>query len=195
MTEIPPFSATQAGTDDLIRSLVVEQKRDRKRAALPELAPPAEPQPERHRRTRAKKQPQRTGPAARLRKLRPRHAVWVALAVIMVVRPLLLPLLVLVSILVAVIVFLTLGPDRIAELLSEGWQRLARRRPALAERLRQRADRFALRFDAMLAYLPERWAEAMALPDLSRATLSRDATEERPDPFDRLRPSPDVYRG
>lgn len=185
-------SDSRATTDDLVRSLVAEHRRTRSHNILPELAPPDEP-------TATSKRPWhgRGNPLARLRGVRPgpRHLAWAALGLTALIYPLLFPLLVILTALVVGIVYLTLGPDRIAELLASGWDRLARRRPDLAERLRQRADRFAMRFDALLKHLPDSWAEALALPDLSGGDLRRGADDKRPDPFDRLRPPADVYRG
>lgn len=203
MSDMIPPSAGPDRTDDLIRSLVAEQKRDRKREALPELAPPAPDAPQKRKRAaqrdaKPNRQPRQSqGRRASLLKYRPkpRHIMWAALALVVVLYPLLIPLVFFTVLLVTAIVYLTLGPDRIAELAYGGWDRLARRRPQLAERLRQRADRFALRFDALLNRLPDRWAEALALPDLSRAAHPNGTRDDRPDPFDKLRPTADVYRG
>lgn len=48
------------------------------------------------------------------------------------------------------------------------WQRLARRHPRMAEALRRVADGVAERLDVALDLLPARWAESLALPDLSQ---------------------------
>ena len=74
------------------------------------------------------------------------------------------------------------------------WDKLAQRNPALAEKLRQRGDRFALRFDAMLDKLPNKLAENLAMPDLSAPVRSDVDLDAEPDPFDKLK-LPEVYRG
>lgn len=48
------------------------------------------------------------------------------------------------------------------------WQRFARKHPAMAERMRRAADRLAEKLDVALDYLPGRWADSLALPDLSQ---------------------------
>lgn len=47
------------------------------------------------------------------------------------------------------------------------WQRFARKHPNLAECLRRAADRAAEKLDVVLDCLPARWADSLALPDLS----------------------------
>jgi len=59
------------------------------------------------------------------------------------------------------------------------WPRFARRHPALAERLRRLADRLAEKLDIVLDYLPDRWAEDLALPDLSQPVAPREAPAPR----------------
>lgn len=117
-----------------------------------------------------------------LAKIRKKHVVYALLAFIVLTRPLLLPLVLLVLFWVVLIVYLSLGPDRARELVVANWLRLQKRNPKLAERLRQRADRFAERFDRVLDWLPERWAEKLSLPDFSKTS----DLDSRPDPFDRL---------
>jgi hypothetical protein len=60
------------------------------------------------------------------------------------------------------------------------------RNPARAERLRLRADGLAMRIDALLDRLPDRWTEGLYMPDLSRAALIPQDMSDRPDPFDRI---------
>lgn len=48
------------------------------------------------------------------------------------------------------------------------WQRFARKHPAMAERMRRAADRLAEKLDVALDCLPGRWADSLALPDLSQ---------------------------
>ena len=114
-----------------------------------------------------------------------KHLIYAVLALIMVVRPWLLPCVLLLIFWAVVIAYLTLGPDRVTEIVATRWYKLRERRPALAERLRQRADKIALRIDAVLDRLPEKWTNGLYLPDLSEAALL-GAQDDRPDPFDRL---------
>jgi len=199
----PSNSADSA--DDLIRSVMADQRRDVNRNALPALEPVAEPTGRAARKVAAKAEkknakPQRKATGAliaRIKGYRPtrRHIFWAVVAVIVIWRPWLIPGLLFVAFWVGLIAYLTLGPDRIAEWCAASWEKLSRRKPALAERLRQRADTFALKFDALLERLPDKWAEKLALPDLSQAGTSQNDLDERPDPFDKLKDTPEVYRG
>lgn len=127
----------------------------------------------------------RTFGLALLRGYRPtrKHVLWALFAALVLYRPLLVPLIVLLLIWVVVIAYLTVGPDRWGEIISAGWHRLHARRPEMAERLRARADVFAERFDHVLDWLPESWADRLALPDFSGTSHHQD---NAPDPFDRL---------
>ena len=104
---------------------------------------------------------------------------------VVVLRPMLVLGLFVLGLSVVLITYLTLGPDRVAEICSAYWHWLAERRPKLAEAIRQRADRFALGWDRMLDWLPETWADRLALPDFS-APFDPDAQDDAPNPFDRL---------
>lgn len=125
---------------------------------------------------------------ARLRAYRPtgKHVFWAAVALIMLIRPWLIPTVLFVIFWVALIAYLTLGPDRVAELVSAGWERLRRRSPGLADRIRKRADRTAVRVDAVLDKLPGEWKEGLYMPDFSEEAVGRSVLDERPDPFDRI---------
>ena len=125
---------------------------------------------------------------ARLRAYRPRrkHILLAALALVMVLRPWLVPTILFVAFWAALIGYLTLGPDRVAEMVTGGWDRLRRRRPELAERLRQRADRTANRLDAVLDRLPGKWKEGLYLPDFSEEGTRHDTMDTLPDPFERI---------
>ena len=76
-----------------------------------------------------------------------------------------------------------MGPDRVAELVVAGWQRLHKYRPELAETVRKRAEEMAQRIDSFLDCLPGRWSYQIHVPDFSR---DQDIAAGRPDPFDRL---------
>ena len=120
-----------------------------------------------------------------IRGFRPKrkHLLLAALGLVMILRPLLLPIVVFVTFWLGWIVYLTLGPERCAEIWGGLWARFAQRHPTRAERLHRRADAFAERFDRLLDRLPESWAERLALPDLSPPPAD---APDRPDPFDRL---------
>lgn len=120
-----------------------------------------------------------------LRNYRPtrKHIAFAVIAGLVLYRPLMVPLVALLLVWLVLIAYLTLGPDRWGEILGGAWQRLHARRPELAERVRQRADRFAEKFDRVLDRLPDAWAERLALPDFSNPS---EADEDKPDPFDRL---------
>lgn len=112
-----------------------------------------------------------------------KHIIVAGLIGIMLYSPLLLPLAIFVTFWVGLIAYLTIGPDRCAELLFNGWITLKTRSPGLAEKLRLKADRFAVTWDKFLDRLPESWADRLALPDFSEPDPDAPA---QPDPFDRL---------
>jgi len=85
-----------------------------------------------------------------------------------------------------VITYLTLGHDRFAEIARKRWARFARRRPKRAARLRQKADALALRWDKVLDWLPERWADRLALPDFAQTQEPQINLDEALDPYERL---------
>ena len=169
------------------------QKKARMQVRLPALRLPVPKMPElRKRRTGSARRPLLSGvkrlpiPAA-VRGYRPtrKHVLLAVLALIVLMRPVLVGLIVLVLFWVVLIAYLTVGPDRWGEILSGAWMRLAEKRPELAERIRQRADAFAIRFDSFLDWLPESWADRLALPDFSQLP-GPGQDDDRPDPFDRL---------
>lgn len=85
-----------------------------------------------------------------------------------------------------VITYLTLGHDRFAEIARKRWARFVRRRPKRAARLRQKADALALSWDKVLDWLPERWADRLALPDFAQTQEPQINLDEAPDPYERL---------
>lgn len=190
----------------LIRAVMVDQKRSANREILPELEPTGSdrPKPAPQAARRQARSPRRQAHKikgvkalkARILGYRPtrKHIFWAAFALIMVLKPWLIPGIVFVAFWVGLIAWLSLGPDRVGEMVHSAWDKLATRKPGLADRLRQRADAFALRFDALLEKLPDAWAERLALPDLSAPVDDPDSLDNRPDPFERLKPS-EVYRG
>ena len=198
--------------DRLIQRMMLDQKREMNRKSLPEIAPSepeSAPAPEagtvRHSRKVSKQvaegifdhddsEPDAAPPSrlpgilTRVKTYRPsrRTLVLCGLAAIVIWRPLLIPSLVLIFVLVTAIAYLTLGHDRFFEILSARWMRFAERRPAMAEGFRRRADGMALRWDAILDRLPEKWAGRLALPDFSDAGADQMKLDDAPDPFDRL---------
>lgn len=204
----PPMRQNDEDTsaDELIRSVMIEQKRVKSREVLPELEPveeTREPAP-RMARKAARTAPKgayqpdaRTGIVDRIKAYRPsrKHIFLVVLAGVVIWRPWLVPGILFVTFWIGLIVYLTLGPDRTMEKLSAVWTWLQRTRPETAEKLRDSADRFALKFDALLERLPDRWAERLALPDFSQPSDAQVKMDEATDPFDRLKPLPEVYRG
>ena len=153
--------ARAAGVDapdtarDMVRKVMQEGERPVRHKRLPTLAP-AEPAPA----------PSPAGAAAPMhnaaqrRRLMPRRKhVWLlALALVMVWKPLLLPLIVLVTFWIGLICYLTLGHERSAAGAARIWSGYERRWPARAARARRRADGFALWWHRVLDRLPERWA-------------------------------------
>lgn len=200
-TAAPENTPDQSATESLIKSVISDQKRVASRDALPDLEPV-----EREANTTAQPaknrfQPRKTNPNARSLKgrilaYRPtrNHILIGAFVIVMILRPWLIPGILFVTFWVGLIAWLTLGPDRMLEWAGNAWDRLSTRNPDLAERLRQRGDAFALRFDAMLDKLPDSWAEKLALPDMSRPLEVEKDLSKAPDPFEKLK-LPEVYRG
>lgn len=180
-----------------------DQKRAENLKSLPDLAPVGQdtPAPAASRSVKTRVQTRHAKPGAdnlkdRILSYRPtrKHILIGAFVIVMVMRPWLIPGLLFVTFWVGLIAWLTLGPDRIMEWIGNAWDKLSTRNPDLAERLRQRGDAFALRFDAMLDKLPDSWAEKLALPDMSRPIQAEKDLSNEPDPFEKLK-LPEVYRG
>lgn len=108
------------------------------------------------------------------------------LAVVVIWRPWLVPLLLFVALFSALIAYLTLGPDRVAELIAARWEWFQKRYPERAEIVLGKAQRGADRLDAWLAKLPEKWTDGVYLPDLGRSDADGKPLDDKPDPFDRL---------
>lgn len=203
-----------ARADELIRQVMIEQKREDSHNALPPLSKPTEPSaPKPSKQKAAVKHPRRSASnpspvidrvakavdgddstrppsflsngIAAIKSYRPtrKHIIIAALCVVMLLRPWLIPVTLFVLFLTVLIAYLTLGPDRVAELVVHGWQRLNMRNPELAEALRQRAETTALRIDAFLDRVPGTWTDNLHVPDFSKPDPE---VRNRPDPFDRL---------
>lgn len=129
-----------------------------------------------------------TALVARLRQYHPSRklSVFIAIVAVMIWRPWLLPGLLFLTLWIALIVYLTVGPDRLAELITPLRARLAARYPDKAAEIRRRAQIGADRVEALLEKLPARWREGIYLPDLGRSGDDIAGLESRPDPFERL---------
>ena len=199
-----------ATADILIRQMMVAQKREVSREVLPELVPgadEADAEPIKHPRKlfqkarttdkpKAQSKPEaKMGPAKFKRNLknavayvgsyRPsrKFAFFALIAAVVYVRPWLIPITLFVAFWVVLIGYLTLGPDRVAELVVGAWQKLHARRPELAENIRHRAQAMAERIDAVLDRMPGSWSDQIHVPDFSP---NQNIAADRPDPFDRL---------
>ncbi|MEO3416490.1 hypothetical protein AAFO92_17705 [Roseovarius sp. CAU 1744] len=197
--------AAELNADILIREVMIEQKRQNNHQALPEIVadgPETTPAPIKHPRRLFRRKrtgapddtlPKTAGQLSRaigagillVRGYRPsrKHLIFAVLAAIMYFRPWLLPGTLFITFLCVLIGYLTLGPDRVAELVVGAWQRLHARRPDLAETIRQRAEAMAVRIDAALDRMPGKWADGVHVPDFSKPD---PAEADRPDPFERL---------
>lgn len=106
---------------------------------------------------------------ARVRGYRPtrRHIALAVLALLAVFRPWLLVALLLLPVIVVAGLFMSFGHDRFwaGVLKYFNWYRA--KHPDRAERLRRKADGFALRWDAVLDRFPEGTVDALYLPDLN----------------------------
>lgn len=125
----------------------------------------------------------------RVRGYRPtrRHVALAILAMLALLRPWLLVALIVLPLAVLAGVFATLGSERVWAGVLRGYKRYHARSPARAERLRRRADAFALRWDGFLDRFPEGLADALALPDLTALQESEARHEKALDRrFDRL---------
>lgn len=185
---------------------MAEQKRVVSRNALPELAPPEADdtdavEPGLARRvltriqTRTEPLRQRADKPERSFRLRRAHVALAGLALVIYLRPFLIPALLLLVLLVGLVWYLTLGPDRVHEQIATAWAWLLRKHPKRAETLRRFAQGLAPKFDALRNWLPESWCSKLALSELSGETETPETLDGRPDPFERLKKTPEVYRG
>ncbi|UOA30781.1 hypothetical protein DSM110093_00540 [Sulfitobacter sp. DSM 110093] len=176
----------RSATDRKVAPTAMSQKpavkpRSARRRAFPDLSEP---------KTTKKKSGKRV--ALKLSKSRP--SPWViilgALALLVVLRPLLMLGLILLTVFVTLGVFLALGYDGF-------WQRamaLGRwytgRRPERAARIRARLDAFAMKWDAVLDRFPEGTVDGLYLPDFGEIAAADARHDEALDRrFDSLRNS------
>jgi len=120
----------------------------------------------------------------------PKHIGVAVLAVIVFLRPWLIPITVLALSLMAVIVWLSLGPDRVSELVYAQWLRLRARNPERAEKIRQRYQAAVTRINKVLSWIPGKWAKQMRLRDYSDDVQHQAEIYTLPDPFERLADDP-----
>ena len=107
--------------------------------------------------------------AGRVRGYRPtpRHVAFAVIVLLAVLRPWLLLALLLLPVVIVAGLFLAVGYDRFWAGVLRLYKRYHARRPQRAERLRRKADAFALRWDAFLDRFPEGSVDALYLPDLN----------------------------
>ncbi len=115
-----------------------------------------------------------------------KQIVAVLIIAVAIWKPWLIPGLLFLLFWVSLIVYFSLGPDRVTELVLGGWEFFEKRQPERAARWLARIQSGADRVDGWLARLPERWTDGIYLPDLGRSGVGGDALDDRPDPFDRL---------
>ncbi|MCJ7874994.1 hypothetical protein [Phaeobacter sp. J2-8] len=114
----------------------------------------------------------------------PRTLALGALVIVVLVRPWLVVAVGLLALLTAAVVYFSLGPDRVCDLVVSWYTRLRERDPDRAEAIRQRASDASARFAKLLDRLPASWTQGIYIPDFEPDTELLDDT--RPDPFDRL---------
>lgn len=118
--------------------------------------------------------------AGRVRGYRPtpRHIAFAIIVLLAVLQPWLLVALILLPIVVVTGTFLAVGYDRFWSGVLRSYQWYHARRPKRAERLRRRADSFAMRWDAFLDRFPEGSVDALYLPDLNSLQQEEERHEK-----------------
>ncbi|MEM9911526.1 MAG: hypothetical protein AAF922_12150 [Pseudomonadota bacterium] len=89
------------------------------------------------------------------------------------------------AMLLALVLYFSLGPDRVRDLVLERYARLKARDPEAAARLRGRAAKASQALGNVVDRLPESWTRGLYLPDFEEP----DEGSERwtSDPFERLK--------
>ncbi len=125
---------------------------------------------------------------AKLTGFRPtRRQIAIAVAILIVLlRPWVVFWAAVMIVMALIISHMVMGPERFSEMWQNVFGRYAKRYPERAERLRARADKMAMRLDAILDRLPEKWTAGLYLPDFSRASERPVHQKMENDPFDRL---------
>ena len=208
--QAPPDACTQRiaceNADRAIHQVLLNQRREESRNTLPPIAPPAASESDNTARVGADgpshlpkagedgifhpdalpKAKSRWLKRAKGLRLTGRRIILLALVGLVIWWPVLVLTVLVTAIMALVIAYLTLGPDRFAEIARQRWARFARRCPGRAARLRKRADALALRWDKILDWMPDRWADRLALPDFGHPPEAQINLDDAPDPFDRL---------
>lgn len=172
---------------------VAGQERKLGRAALPELEPQGVEADEPARAADGTE----SGPRPTLARLMPgvprrgwifnrKVAIMFVLAGVVWWRPWLIPGLVFLTIWLALVVYLTVGPDRLAELVEPLKRRFVTRFPDRADAIRKRAQAGSGQLARLVEKLPERWRDGIEVPEFGVTSQSEADLEDRPDPFDRL---------
>ena len=113
---------------------------------------------------------------------KPKHLVFAALALLVLLRPWLVVGLVLLTIFLFVCVFLILGYDGFWRRAMGIGRWYARRRPSRAAELHRKLDKFAMKWDAILDRFPEGSVDGLYLPDfgdIATADKRHDEALER----------------
>jgi hypothetical protein len=108
----------------------------------------------------------------------PRHIAFAIIVLLAVLRPWLVVALILLPIVIVTGIFLAVGYDRFWSGVLRSYQWYHARRPKRAERLRRRADSFAMRWDAFLDRFHEGSVDALYLPDLNSLQQEEERHEK-----------------
>ncbi|GKY87536.1 hypothetical protein [Sinisalibacter aestuarii] len=114
----------------------------------------------------------------------PRRLALALLVLAAIFAPGKLAFLAILAVLMAGVGYVSLGPDRVHELIADWHDRLAQRDPQRAEAIRLRAARVSRAAMALADRLPERWTSGLYLPDFEPAAEMPEKMKH--DPFDRL---------
>ncbi|MCE8510490.1 hypothetical protein KBY28_18710 [Ruegeria pomeroyi] len=174
MLKSPPREIDEATIDMVVQAVMQQEAavpRPKPQKTLPEIAPAA---PEAPQETQGKTRYQPKW----------RHSAAILAVAILIGWPGLFPLLLGLAIALPVIAYLTLGHDRMSEVVAAVFDRFRRLDPVRAEILRGWAMRRVAGIERVLSWLPERWTTGLYLPDFRDAPNSHD--KMRLDPFSRF---------
>lgn len=174
MLKSPPREIDEAVIDKVVEAVMREEAaapRPKPRKTLPEIAPAVLVNP-----------PEAAGKARYQPKWR--HSAAILALAILIGWPGLLPLLLGLAIVLPIIAYLTVGHDRMSEMVAAAFDRFRRFDPVRAEILRDWAMRRVAGMERMLSRLPERWTAGLYLPDFRDAPVVHD--KMRLDPFSRF---------
>ncbi|MCI2399845.1 hypothetical protein [Aliiroseovarius subalbicans] len=120
----------------------------------------------------------------------PRMMALAMLVVVFIWRPGFVVGMAVLALLIAAIVYFSLGPERVAQMVAAWHGRLAARDPDRAEVLRLRAAWVSKRIATLVNRLPNRWTAGLYLPDFEPEGEMPEAMDN--DPFDRLVPQSEL---